>query len=172
MRIGFCTLLVFTLALAAAPAGAQDTGPAFYGQGILSLPMGDFGDLAKIGFGAGLGVSFAHSEMLHFRGEAGYVYYATEDFPGSDLSFSMIPITALVQYNLENSPLYLLGGLGLAIGMTSVEFDDGTEADDTSSEFGIALGAGTDLTPQLFVEGRFNLISDTNHISAHLGYRF
>ncbi len=124
-------LLTATIAiLAAVPASALDFDQkAWYAQGMLALPMGNFGDLAKIGFGGGLGLKVPHSPELDFRGEVSYIYFGTEDtFAGFDasevdISASMIPILALAQYNMDSSSAYLLGGLGFAIASISVDYN-------------------------------------------------
>ncbi len=92
------------------------------------------------------------------------------------LAISMIPVLVLMNYNLTDSPIYLLGGVGIAFGSSSLEFDDPDlaefEVDDSSSDFAAALGLGFDATPNLFFEGRYNFISDANQASLHIGYRF
>jgi hypothetical protein len=170
-------LLTLTLlvSLFAMPAMALDfAAKQFYVQGVVALPMGNFGDVANLGFGGGVGMLVPHNDMMSFGVEASYLTYATEDVPGADVSFSMIPILFLMHYNLTDSPLYLLGGLGVAIGSSSVDFtaSDLYDVDDSSSDFDLALGAGYDATPNLCFEGRINLVSDANQIEGHIGYRF
>ena len=175
-------LLTAVLAIvSAAPASALDFDQkAWYGQGILALPMGNFGDFANIGFGAGLGLKVPHSPELDFRGEVSYIYFTTEDIPDADVSASLIPILALAQYNMDSSSAYLLGGLGFAIASVSIDYNVdvpgvGTfsgSGSDSSTEFGLVVGAGFNLSPTMTLEGRFNLISDANSLSANLGWWF
>lgn len=168
-------LIVTTLAiLAAVPAAAFDFDQKqFYGQGILALPMGDLGDLANIGFGAGFGIAVPHTPELSFRGELSYIYFTTEDFPGADVSVSMIPLVFLTQYNLPNSKAFLLGGLGLTFGKASVESTTTDfENSDTSTDFGLALGGGYAFTPKFGLEARLNIVSDANTLSLNGVYRF
>lgn len=177
-------LMLLTVAvamLAAVPASALDfEQKAWYGQGVLALPMGNFGDFAKIGVGGGLGLSVPHSPELTFRGEVSYIYFTTEDIPNADVSASLIPILALAQYNMDSSSAYLLGGLGFAIAKLSVDYTEtvpgfGTFSaggSDSSTEFGLVVGAGFNLSPTMTLEGRFNVISDANSLSANLGWWF
>jgi len=173
-------LLTATIAiLAAVPASALDFDQkAWYGQGILALPMGNFGDFAKIGFGGGLGLKVPHSPELDFRGEVSYIYFTTEDVEDFDVSASQIPILALAQYNMDSSSAYLLGGLGFAIAKSSFDYTGpetifGDISDSGSStEFGLVLGAGFNLSPTMTLEGRFNVISDANSLTANLGWWF
>jgi hypothetical protein len=112
-------------ALAAAPAFALDfDAKQFYGQVEATFPMGDWGDFVSLGYGAGLGVLVPHSESTSFGLEATYLMFSTEDIPGADVSWSMIPVLFIGQYHLNNSSAYLLGGVGLAFGMADIDYDD------------------------------------------------
>ena len=170
--------------LAAVPASALDFDQKqMYGRGVLALPMGNFGDFANLGIGAGLGMLVPHTPNISFRGEISYIYFTTEDFSfageSADVSASMIPVNALIQYNLTDSKVYLLGGLGLAFAKLSVDFPStsdlgfgSTSSSDTSTEIGVTLGAGTQLKSTLGLEGRLSLISDANSISGNLIWWF
>ena len=163
---------------AAIPASALDFDEKqFYGQGILALPIGSFGDFANIGLGAGFGILVPHTPEFSFRGEISYIYFTTEDIPEADVSASLIPITVLAQYNLTDSKAYLLGGLGFAIAKASVDFTTTIPGFDSSysgssTEFGLTLGGGFKLSDNFNLEGRFNLISDANSISVNAVYLF
>ena len=162
-------------ALAAAPAFALDfDAKQFYGQVEATFPMGDWGDFVSLGYGAGLGVLVPHSESTSFGLEASYLMFSTEDMPGADVSWSMIPVLFIGQYHLNNSSAYLLGGVGLAFGMADIDYDDSDafDVDDSSSDLAIAFGAGINATPKMFFEGRFNAISDANMVGVHMGIRF
>jgi opacity protein-like surface antigen len=170
--------LVLTLALVASVAAALDFDRKhWYGQGILALPMGNFGDIANLGIGAGIGLSAPSADEWQFRGEVSYVYFTTEDFEGGDYSISLIPINVLAEYHLTDSQAYLLGGLGIVMRRVKIEWDDdpifgGGSVSDTDSEIGLILGGGLQLSEGMTLEGRLNLISNTNHISAHIGFAF
>jgi opacity protein-like surface antigen len=177
-RLIVCAL---SLVLLAGSVSALDfEQKAFYGQGVLALPIGDWSDFAKIGFGAGVGMTVPHTEILNFRGEISYIFYSTEDIEGGDYSFSMIPVNILGEYHMES--MYLLGGLGLVFAKSKVEteaqdFGGGftvpaQEVSSSDSEIGLVLGAGFELSPSMVLEGRFNLVSDANFLSANLGFRF
>lgn len=172
--------LVLIIALlsvfAALPAAALDfTQKQMYGQGIVALPMGDFGNIANLGIGAGVGLLVPHTPELSFRGEISYVYYTTEDFGDADVSASQIPVIALGQYNLTDSRAYLLGGLGLVFSKASVDYgslypDYG--GSDTSSDLGLVLGGGYQMKPNLNLEGRLNLVSNANSFTVNVVYWF
>ena len=171
-----CLVLgVSLVALAATGASALDfQQKSFYAQGLLSLPMGDFGDYANLGFGGGIGMLIPHDAMWSFRGEISYNTYSTDDGPGYSTSVSEIPLVALAQYNLTNSQAYLLGGLGLAFGHGSVKFDNPLypAISDNSTDLDLVLGGGYNVAPQVDIQARFNVISNANQISFHGVYHF
>lgn len=161
--------------LVAAPAlAAEYGGQKYYAQAQATFPMGDWGDFVSLGYGQGLGMIFSHNETTAFGLEASYLMFSTEDIEGQDVSMSMIPILALGHYHLTNSSAYLLGGIGVAIGSTEIDFadSDAFDVDESESELAIAFGAGINATPNMFFEGRFNAISDANSLGLHLGWRF
>jgi opacity protein-like surface antigen len=170
--------LVLAVALLATAAAALDFDRKhWYGQGILALPMGNFGDIANVGFGAGLGLSVPHDAAWSFRGEVSYIYFTTEDFVGGDYSISLIPINVLAEYHMADSSAYLLGGLGIFMRRVKVEWDDdgifgSGSATNTDSEIGLIVGGGFALTESMNLEGRLNLVSNTNHLSVHLQFGF
>lgn len=144
----------------------------FYAHGSLQLPFGDWSDYVSLGFGPGVGYSVPHSDELAFRGEISYFFYSTDsDFFGdnADVSASALPILILGQYNLEDSPIYLLGGLGVTILSVDVEYDSefgSFSGDDSSTEFSFVLGGGFRAAENFSIEARFNLISDANSLQA------
>jgi hypothetical protein len=170
MRLSLILSLV--LPLLAAPAMAMDSSQMeFYGQGIVALPMGNFGDVANVGIGAGLGVRVPLQGIISLRGEISYVYYTTDAPAGVDLSFSQIPILVLAEFRPAEMPVYFLGGVGLAYSMSSVKIG-GASADDNSTDPALVGGVGFNASPKLFLEGRLQLVSDANQVSGHVGYRF
>lgn len=170
--------LLFVLVLATQCLALDFEQKSFYAQGLLSMPMGDWSDFVNLGFGAGVGMTVPHTDVLSFRGELSYIHYGTDsDFYGDnwDVSASAIPVLALAEYNLEDNPFYLLGGLGLAFMGVEVEYTGpGMSYGDTgsSTEFGLVLGGGYVVNENVSVEGRFNLISDANNLSIGGVYHF
>ncbi|MBE0565550.1 MAG: outer membrane beta-barrel protein [Krumholzibacteria bacterium] len=166
-------LVLMIVVMASAATALDFDQKQFYGQGVLALPIGDWSDFANLGIGAGVGLLVPHSAEMAFRGEISYIHFMTDDVEGADYSFSMIPINVLLQYNMES--VYLLGGLGLTFAKSEVEVDSefgDFSGSSTDSELGLVLGAGFDLSPSMMLEGRFNIVSDANYLSANLGFRF
>ncbi len=149
---------------------------SFYAHGVFSLPTGDFGDFAGNGFGGGVGVKVPHSEQINFRGEVGYIMFGGQDFGAHSYSYSMIPILALAEYHFAyDNPLYGLGGVGLYMmrwnwegEILGIAFDESS----SSSEFGFAFGGGYGVNEKINIEGRFNIISNSNQVTVSGTYSF
>jgi opacity protein-like surface antigen len=171
--------LVFCLS-GSALAQLDFANKSFYAQGQISLPMGDLGDQAGTGIGAGVGITVPYSAAMNFRGEISYIAFGGKefDFMGSsvDYSWSMLPILALVEYQMKpEQPFYLLGGLGLTRATIDAKASNNgvtVSADDSTTELSIALGGGYTLNEQFSLEGRYNLVSDANSFSIHGVYAF
>lgn len=160
------------LAFGATQASALDfEQKSFYAQGMISMPIGDWSDFVNMGFGGGVGMHVPHNEQMSFRGEVSYIYYGTDsDFFGDDydVSANSIPILALVQYNMTDSPFYLVGGLGFVMQTVDVEYNGAFgsfSSDDSSTELGLVAGAGYAVNEKLAIEGRFSLVSDANSLN-------
>jgi opacity protein-like surface antigen len=169
MRKLLCATVL--LSLIAVPAMALDfAGKQFYVQGVVTLPQSDFGDVASLGYGAGVGLYVPHTDVLGFRAEVSYLTYSLDDLMPDDASISMIPVLVLAQYNLADKPIYFLGGIGMAFSSA----DSGIAGTDSesSSDFAVALGAGYQATPMLSIEARYLMISDANQMAGVLGYKF
>ncbi|MBD3222465.1 outer membrane beta-barrel protein [bacterium] len=166
-------LAMLIIGLFATQASALEFEDAsFYAQGAIQLPIGDWSDFVSLGFGPGVGIHVPHSDELAFRGELSYFFYSTDsDFFGddADVSASALPILVLGQYNLEDSPVYIIGGLGLTMLSVDIEYDSAFgsfSSDDSSTEFSFVAGAGFWAGESFSIEGRFNLISDANSLQA------
>jgi opacity protein-like surface antigen len=170
---------MLAIGLFATSASALDWDESsFYAQGALQLPIGDWSDFVSLGFGGGAGIHVPHSDELSFRGEISYFFYSTDsDFFGddADVSVSALPILALLQYQLEDSPIYLLGGLGFTMLSVDIEYETqfGTfGGDDSSTEFSFVAGAGFAAAENISIEGRFNVVSDANSLQAGAIFHF
>ena len=79
----------------------------------------------------------------------------------------------LGQYNLEDSSVYLVGGLGLTLLSVDIEYETqfGTfSGDNSETELSLILGAGFVAAENISIEGRLNLISDANSLQAGAVY--
>ena len=180
--------------LIAATAHAQGTNPSgrpfkLGGQLGASVPMGDFGDGADLGFHLGGLIEYKPASLpVSLRGELTYHRNGLkEDFFGSDFgdidgNFSQIDFVgnALVPFGDAASTArpYVIGGLGLYRLKASAEFE-GVDISDTQTKFGLNFGAGLTFNLsgfETFVETRFHSVfaedSNMNFIPLSFGFKF
>lgn len=152
-------LVAATLLLAAvsATAQAQESPASRFGlKAGISLPMGDFGDGADMGFHLGGHFGLPLSGALSLRIDGDYGRYGGADGTGID-NVSMFGGVANLMYRMTTESQlkpYFFGGLGFY--NTTMNFDDGTSGD--SSDLAFNFGVGYDFTlgnSKLFTELRY-----------------
>ena len=129
------------VAAAAAPVAAQNMADMrtmrFGVQGGISMPTGDYGDFAKMGFIVGGLLDVMPASMpVGFRFNVDYQRWG---FDGADGNFSMLSGTGDVMFTIPTSAgirPYVLGGVGLYRGDCSI-----SEC-EASNDFGFNLGGG------------------------------
>lgn len=181
------SLVAFAFVAAATVSTAQAQGVGFNVGGGVSLPLGDFGDQADLGFHGLVGVSFQPANLpVGIRVDGMYhMWGGSEDvFGDADVNARAIAGTANAVYTFQTAETstfhpYLIGGLGLY--NTALTGDDvPDEFDDSTTDFGINAGAGFNFAAgeslNLFVEGRFHNVftdgSDVKFIPITVGVRF
>src|SRR5688572_3962055 len=175
--------LALSTALFASAAQAQ-TPVSFGLGGGLTLPLGDFGDAAKMGFhGMGL-VEFQPASLpvgIRLDGSYHRVGFSDlfEDVVGEG-NHQIIMGTLNGVYTFTTAPEskfhpYIVAGVGMYNAKANVENAD----NDSETKFGINGGAGFNFgmgSASVFVEGRFHNIftegSSTNFVPITLGVRF
>ena len=180
--------------LIAATAHAQGTSPSgrpfkLGGQLGASVPMGDFGDGADLGFHLGGLIEYKPASLpMSLRGELTYHRNGLkDDFFGSDFgsidgNFSQIDFVgnAVMPFGDAASTArpYVIGGLGLYRLKASAEFE-GVDISDTQTKFGLNFGAGLTFNLsgfETFVETRFHSVfaedSNMNFIPLSFGFKF
>ena len=106
----------------------------------LTLPMGDFGNGLKTGFGFNAIGKYNLSDNMAIGASVGYSSFGT----GSDnLSFGVIPITGLFEYSFGSGAFkpYLGSDLGLYMFRSKVTFF-GNSSSSSDTYFGFAPTAG------------------------------
>lgn len=144
-------------------------------QGALSLPMGDFGDACKTGFG-GLGTfTYTLNKNLDIVATAGYLTYDYKNISGA--TFSTIPILGGVRYYFaaKNFKPYVTGELGVYSSkakMKTVIWGVTFESESTSTDFGFTAGGGflyqMGKNLDLDVTATFNSISTSGSSSSFI----
>jgi hypothetical protein len=153
----FSVTLLLALVLGATVLRAQ--GAEFAVGAGLSIPLGNFDDVVKIGWQGAGAVSFAPRNLpVGIQVDATFSRFSGEK--PLDISNQLIYGTADAVYKFpssEDSKLrpYLIGGLGIYHSK-----ETGSDAlSGSSTKFGINAGAGFDFLAggaRLFVEGRFH----------------
>jgi len=154
-------LIVAALAFMGTAAAAAQSGATFGVAGGLLMPMGDYGDVDKLGFTAGIGASFGlGSAPVRIRVEGSYGQTSHDGIGGnSKIMGGMVSLVYPFQMEGSVKP-YVLGGLGYY--NVKVEVTGFGSADESKVGFGggagLMFGMGS---ADLFVEGRFMSISTT-----------
>jgi len=175
---------VFFLALAAiiifsaTNLSAQKNVPApmyLGGQVILSVPMGDFGDGADMGFGLSGFFNYYFTPQVLLNAQIGYISWGTDN---KDLSISNVPILAGVFYEFKSDGFtpFIGGELGLNMFSASYEDSFGNSYDDSDTKFGLGLIGGIIIPISKGVDFRgmakINIIEDANTFELNGGVRF
>jgi hypothetical protein len=162
-------------------SGLHAQGAEFSLGGGVDLPLGDFDDVAKLGFHGLAGVSVVPTNWpVGIQVDGNYSRFS-DDTP-FDVKFQLIYGTGNIVYKFKTSEdtrfrPYLIGGGG---GYNcKVKGDDvPTGVDDSETKFGINAGAGFDFkagSAGIFVEGRFHDVftsgSNTTFIPFTVGVR-
>jgi hypothetical protein len=150
--------LALGMLLSAPPLHAQ--GAEFSLGGGVDFPLGDFDDVAKMGFHGLAGVSvFPANWPVGIQVDGNYAQFK-DDTP-ADIKNQFIFGTANLVYKFKSSEEtrfrpYLIGGGGV---YNFKQKGDDVIIDDSFTKFGINAGAGFDIeagSAGLFVEGRFH----------------
>jgi hypothetical protein len=175
--------LVLGLLLAVPLVQAQEAGTRFefgVGGGV-SIPTGDFDDVAKMGWhGTGL-VSITPANLpIGFQIDGTFSRFS-DDTP-LDIKEQLFYGTGNIVYNFQTAEdsrfhPYLIGGGGVY--NLDAKGDDVPSTVESTTKFGINAGAGFNFTAGsagLFLEGRFHDVftegSNTQFIPITLGVRF
>lgn len=176
-------LATLACALALGAPGLQAQGVEFSLGGGLSIPTGDFDDVAKLGWQGTAAVSFVpRNGAVGFQFDGTYSRFGVDG--GFDVNQQFIYATGNGVYKFlsaeENGSFrpYLIGGLGL-YNLKLTGDDAPAFGEDSQTKFGINAGAGFDVKmggASLFIEGRFHNVfadpSSRQFIPLTLGIRF
>jgi hypothetical protein len=166
----------FILALFVSFSNAQSK-MALGVQGQVAIPLGDFGNGYKTGFGAQGTFAYHINPMLDVTGSVGYLTWSGKE---ADYKFSSVPVLAGVRYYFGKDKFnpYVAGELG--IHFTSVDIPSvtipgfGTYGGGSASNsyFGFGAGAGFlyQLGPKLDLDisAKFNSISSSGSSSSYV----
>lgn len=190
--IGAGALLIAATAHAQGTSGSS--GRPFKLGGALgaTVPLGDFGDGADLGFHVGGLIEYKPTSIpVNLRGEITYNrnglksdFFSDQDpiFDNVDGDFSMVNFIGNLLFPFGDAAStarpYAIGGIGLYRMKASAEFA-GVDISDTQTKFGLNVGGGFTFNLsgfETFVEARFHSVftdeSNTNFIPLSFGFKF
>ncbi len=154
------------LVLSASSAQAQSITLGVGGGA--TLPMGDFNDVAKLGWHGMANVGYGLPSGLGFRGE---FFYGQNTVDGVDGKVKLSGAMASVTYDIQSAggiKPYVLGGVGYH--KVQIDITGGGSGDDSAISFGGGAGlkfkAGSD--SNFFVEARYINISTEGGSTAYI----
>lgn len=139
------------LSVSVATASAQSVIGVGLGAGV-SMPMGDFGDAAKMGIGGGAGL-FVYPNGGNFgvRADVGYFQYDNDlDVDGKFKQMSAMGNVLLRIPSESSIAPYLVAGAG----MLNSKFGDGDSESALALQGGAGISIGTG-NARIFVEAKF-----------------
>ncbi len=179
MKRRVLSMLALALAAGLSTSALEAQSKLSFGAGGgLTLPLGDFGDAAKLGWhGMALVGYQPAASKIGFRGDIMYGSHGLEQ--GVDGSFKLAGAMASITYAFQSKGSikpYVLGGVGLF--NAKIDIDNFGSDDETKlavgGGFGIKFRAGSDAS--FFAEGRFVNVftsdNSTNFIPLTFGIQF
>jgi opacity protein-like surface antigen len=192
--IGASALLIAAQVQAQGAPGAEASGRPFKLGGMLgaTVPIGDFGDGANVGFHLGGLIEYKPNALpLSLRGEITYNRNGLKEgfFSGEDPVFEDVDGNVSILNFVGNGVIpfgdpastarpYAIGGIGVYRMNFSGEFG-GFDVSDTQTKFGINVGGGFQFNLsgfETFVEARFHSVfaegDNANFIPLSFGFKF
>jgi len=146
------------------------------GQVGITLPLGDFGDAANLGFGLLGNFLYGLNTDIDLTGSIGYFSWGSDI---DNVSYSDVPLLLGGRYYFNRGEFtpYGLAQLGIHfrsfdVASFSTQFGTFGGGSVSDTEFGLSIGAGFlyDIgNLKLDVNGGFNIVSNQNNISIMAG---
>lgn len=177
--LGLLVVTVLVTSLATAQFG-PDKGKMTLGPALeLSLPMGDFSDMASFGVGATARFEYGLQPKIALTGNIGYIWFSGESNEAYDYSVSAIPLIAGIKYSF--APQFFVSGelgfwfssfsadyKGEALGIPGFTYDG--SYDDSDTNFMLAPGVGYQTGPIEAVVRFWVVDSDLSNLSLMVSY--
>jgi hypothetical protein len=168
------SLLILSILFLSISINAQEGKMHVGAQVGLSVPMGNFGDAANLGFGVLGNFYYGINQNIDITGTVGYESWGSDV---SGVSFSNVPILAGIRYYFQRSQLTPYGVAEIGINNFSASYSNSYfgSYSATSTDFGLNLGGGFLYSlgnMDLDVNAKINIISDSNNLTLFAGVRF
>jgi hypothetical protein len=152
----------------------------FSGGLELGLPMGNFSDIANVGFGISGKYEAQIKDKLSWTAGLGYLSFGGKSFLGGSFgSTSIVPLAGGIKYyfNEANNGLYAAGDLSINFISYSVAFPN--QGNGLGVTFGTASGSKFGFSPGIGYRsgnwdftGKFNLVGDFSYLGLRAAYIF
>ena len=166
------TMILAVLALTVGAATAQKKGTSdakTFSVGLeLGMPMGDFGDLAKLGIGGSVKYAKPMGDNGALTGTVGYSSFAGKD-AASGATWSILSFKAGYQFKMDGG-LYVEPQLGFGSLSTKIDLG-GVSATASSSGLLYAAGVGYVINNTIDLSARYESISITGGSVSLVGIR-
>jgi hypothetical protein len=170
----FLGLLVFTSSgFAQGPPGFEKSTLGVYGT--VSLPVGDFGDVAETGFGGGARFQYGTDTHVAFTASAGYLVWGKKEFPNASLEWSAWEILLGGKYYFTSGFFGLMeGGINIFTRKTTITGSStgGASGESTETFFMLPLGLGYQHEGFEIMAKYFIYHPDANNFAFTLAYNF
>ena len=184
-------IVVFLMFLSSAILTAQENNKSIGLNGTISVPIGDFNDIAKIGFGISGTYFYELSNNFEAKGSIGFISWGGDKISIGNTSVEAtesavtIPILFGGRFYLDHNIFtpYITGELGMHIFSSSATkaVFAGIESDkidgETNVYFGFGVGGGVkyqlDTTVFLDANLQYNTISakeSVGHLALEIGF--
>jgi opacity protein-like surface antigen len=145
-------------------------------SGGIAMPMGDFGDLCKMGFGGGVTGKYMLNETMAVGASIGYQMFGPkEELPsGYDFKLAIMPIVGNFTYYFGTEGFKPYAGIdaGFFMAKTTIKIA-GVEGSESSSDMGFAPTVGFEygLSDKLAldVNAKYNYIMTEGTATTYLG---
>lgn len=146
--------------------------------GVLTLPMGDFGQLYKMGWRAGANVGYFVTDQIQVGATGAYSQNKIDDTTGvGDAKLNILQFGAFGKYmfKMQNPTIapYLKTGLGFYNSKESVSGGPSVSTTDMGINGGVGASFAVSPTASVFVEGAYHNIfangGSINYLAANAG---
>lgn len=161
------TLLALALPLAVT-LGVNEANAGIGIHGSLALPMGNFGDVAGMGFGGGASWERELNENITYAAKVSYLTFGEEN----KITTTMIPVMGQTNYYFgDNEDMRFYGSFSAGYYFINLDADGGASVSD--NKVGFALGGGMKMK-SLDFSAQYNLVDGSNFsfLGVNVGYNF
>jgi len=180
MKIFISILLVFLCTFTSLNAVSKSSVGL---HAVVALPIGSFGDVAGTGFGVQGVYEIGFGNNLVGVVKIGYIKWGGKDFGDYSYGYSAVPVIAGVKYFFKpGSGFYVTTAVGLHFFSVNTDIPTitiggitvgGGSVSASTTNFTFSAGAGYQVPLNqkfsLDLGADFNLISDSNYITVHVG---